>query len=823
MFLLLAFISSLITSPQASAAVALPNHCLAIRSVSRGGRSPVHTDAIEALMVAGSWQPPSPGDTVNVPGGSRQTWLTLQQNSDGSFGGEGYAGGYAYFAVEAPRTQAMLLQPNGAAFVYVNGEPRVGDVYGTGMTRLPILLKAGRNDLLFQFGRDGRIRPKLTPPATPVSLDTHDVTLPDLRVGEQVHALGAILVLNASPSEIKGARIRADFEGGLGSAVYPVPPIAPFSLRKVSFQMIGKAPIQEGTRVVHLRLYLPGAHYPAGEASLSLRVRSPRAAVKRTFLSDIDGSVQYYAVNPPGLGETNATHSAPALFLTLHGAGVEAIGQAEAYEPKPWGVLVAPTNRRPFGFDWEDWGRLDALEVLQRARASLHTDPARTYLTGHSMGGHGTWQIGVLFPDLFAAIGPSAGWISFQSYAGGAQFPSGDAVAAIMARAASSSDTLALARNYAHEGVYILHGSADDNVPVTEAREMVRVLGTFHHDFVYHEQPGPGHWWDVSDEPGADCVDWAPMFDFFAHHVIPSSIQVRRVEFATPNPGISARSHWATIVQQEHPLKVSTVSIQVDPGRRRFVGSTSNVERLTLDPHGLMEAGAPVSIELDGGKFAVTWPKQGAIELVRRTAGWEAANPASKQEKGPWRYGPFKDAFRHHMLFVYGTAGTEQENAWAFAKARYDAETFWYRGNGSVDVLADREFDPNRDRDRSVILYGNRATNLAWRKLLAESPLQVDAHGVQIGGTYLAGSNLACLFVRPRPGSSTAYVAGVCGTGLEGMKLTDRLPYFLSGVAYPDFTVLATDVLARGWPGVRAAGFFGRDWGLADAEFALRE
>jgi len=28
-------------------------------------------------------------------------------------------------------------------------------------------------------------------------------------------------------------------------------------------------------------------------------------------------------------------------------------------------VLVAPTNRRPYGYDWEDWGRADALEVLE--------------------------------------------------------------------------------------------------------------------------------------------------------------------------------------------------------------------------------------------------------------------------------------------------------------------------------------------------------------------------------------------------------------------------------------------------------------------------
>jgi S-formylglutathione hydrolase FrmB len=33
------------------------------------------------------------------------------------------------------------------------------------------------------------------------------------------------------------------------------------------------------------------------------------------------------------------------------------------------------------------------------------------------MGGHGAWILGVQFPDLFAAIGPSAGWISFRTYA----------------------------------------------------------------------------------------------------------------------------------------------------------------------------------------------------------------------------------------------------------------------------------------------------------------------------------------------------------------------------------------------------------------------
>ena len=72
----------------------------------------------------------------------------------------------------------------------------------------------------------------------------------------------------------------------------------------------------------------------------------------------------------------------------------------------------------------------------------------------------------------------------------------------------------------------------------------------FHHDFVFFEQPGAGHWWDVSPEPGADCVDWAPMFDFFARHRLPADGEVREVDFSTANPGVSARCHWAEIGAQ---------------------------------------------------------------------------------------------------------------------------------------------------------------------------------------------------------------------------------------------------------------------------------
>lgn len=53
-------------------------------------------------------------------------------------------------------------------------------------------------------------------------------------------------------------------------------------------------------------------------------------------------------------------------------------------------------------------GERDILDVIEWARANYNIDPNRIYLTGFSMGGRGTYQIGLRNPDLFAAIAPQS-------------------------------------------------------------------------------------------------------------------------------------------------------------------------------------------------------------------------------------------------------------------------------------------------------------------------------------------------------------------------------------------------------------------------------
>ena len=66
-------------------------------------------------------------------------------------------------------------------------------------------------------------------------------------------------------------------------------------------------------------------------------------------------------------------------------------------------------------------------------------------------------------------------------------------------------------------------------------------------------------------------------------------------------------------------------------------------------------------------------------------------------------------------------------------------------------------------------------------------------------------------------------MAAIGGSGIAGLRLTDRLPYFVSGVGYPDCIVLGPEMLSSGREGIRAAGYFGLDWSVQNGQFAWGE
>jgi|694.fasta_scaffold03018_17 dienelactone hydrolase len=786
------------------------------------GRISLPSDPLEFAYLRNQLNFPIPDQDESPSAEGLPNWKKIKADEQGNFTGRELFGSWLACYVDSPNDSVWLLDAQGHSSVRINGTPRVGDVYSNGSVELPVSLKKGRNLLLFSSGR-GRINARLKTTQKKLYLSQRDNTFPTLLRDERTEMLGALLVVNATTEPIRDLLLRVTGEG-LTPSNSTVPFLPPLSTRKVPIKLQPLNNSLESWKAdsVSIDIQLIRSNSPSDildQTQIALSVRNSNQKHRRTFHSQIDGSVQYFGVVPP-LDGSLKSDTPPSLILTLHGAGVEGEGQANVYAPKPNTYVIAPTNRRNFGFDWEDWGRLDAIEVLQLASKLFGTNPRRTYLTGHSMGGHGTWHIGTLFPDRFAAIGPSAGWISFSTYAGRGAPVNDDPVAKMLRRPLLTSDTLARKSNLSQQGVYILHGDADDNVPVDQARTMRENLATFHPDFVYKEQPGAGHWW------GDACCDWPPLIQFFESHEIRAASDATQVDFVTPNPAVSASCFWATIDRQIVQCELSEIHLQWNKTDFTISGSTKNVQRLGIDTKVLTKAAtekqSSLKLDIDGSILSdIEFRQQDTIWLVREGEEWSIDTTTNESQKNRNRNGVFKEAFNQRFVLIYGTEGNADENSWMLDRARFDAETFWYRGNGSVDIIPDSAWKDLTEKNRNVIVYGNASINSVWREVLSDSPVQVLRDQWSIKKESENKESASILMIRPQANHPNFSIGAIGGTDLLAMRATNRIPIFSSGTNYPDLLIATPDFLQKGTAAIRRVGFFGNDWSIENGEWQV--
>lgn len=786
--------------------------------IHKYGREALYTDLLVHQLYTGALKKPADDGVLGTNSeGQEIKWMQVTADSAHRFrlprpaGGWNRRGGgfsnssYLYVTYTSDKEKTALLNTKGSSTVYVNGEPHTGDPYASGWLYIPVTLKKGLNEFYIRSGFGTSAA--LIFPSKSISLNTEDPTLPVLVLQQDnANAKGAVVVINATAKPLSNLSVKSVLAGK--ETITPLPSIPAMSSRKVAFAFDGSGITEKGNHTVSLSLLKGNALLD--EQKVNIEAVSPGQSYSNTFVSDIDGSLQYYGVTPQSANDkTNA-----ALFLSVHGAGVEAIGQARAYKPKDWGTLVAATNRRPRGFNWEDWGRLDALEVFNMAKSSFKPDPQKIYLTGHSMGGHGTWYLGATYPDKWAAIAPCAGYPTLKEYGShDGKIPDSTSSVAeqMLLRAGNQSDVVKLARNYRPLGVYIFHGDSDRVVSVEYARQMRKVLADFHPDYAYNEYPGGSHWF------GDHSVDWAPLFGFFKSHTILPDSAVNNIDFKTSSPGISATYRWATIYQQEYPLQFSRVQLARNVSGKAIVGATENISLLKLAITSF-KPGASVNITLDSLNTLNYTVKSAtdSIFLAKKDNQWTIVAAPGVEQKGPHRYGTFKEPFNHQMVFVYGTKGNKAENEWAFNKARYDAETWYYRGNGAVDMITDKEYATGKYAGRGVVLYGNAQTNAAWNVLLGDAPIQVQRNNIKAGSKVWQGDDIAAYFVWPMKGYSNISVAVVSGTGLKGMNAANANQYFAGGSGFPDYMVFRLDMLREGSSAIESAGFFSNEWKLEE-------
>ena len=217
-----------------------PKNCLMLPAAGRSGRSAIHTDAIEARIVAGTFAAPRVGDKVAIPGKSDVAWVSVEANDKGVFPVNRFVGGYAFFSVKLPEDETLILEASGHGLVYVNGEIRAGDPYGYGWLMLPVELREGENRFLFRLGRKP-LKFKLVRSEKTVFFNLRDRTLPHAIVGQTIDAVAGVVVVNARDESLRGFALAVTVNGG-PQRFQPVSLVTPLGFRKIVVPLRGPAP-----------------------------------------------------------------------------------------------------------------------------------------------------------------------------------------------------------------------------------------------------------------------------------------------------------------------------------------------------------------------------------------------------------------------------------------------------------------------------------------------------------------------------------------------------------------------------------------------------
>lgn len=139
----------------------------------------------------------------------------------------------------------------------------------------------------------------------------------------------------------------------------------------------------------------------------------------------------------------------------------------------PGGAVAAvPGANAPDNAQIEKWSEQDVMNVLGMMRKEFNIDPKRIYLTGHSMGGAGTYFLGSKHADIWAALAPVAP----------ASFMMNQNRAEILKRIKDAGLPILL-----------ITGDADEAVPVTNTRMWAETIKELGMDHVYIEQPNVTH------------------------------------------------------------------------------------------------------------------------------------------------------------------------------------------------------------------------------------------------------------------------------------------------------------------------------------------
>ncbi|HVL81237.1 MAG TPA: prolyl oligopeptidase family serine peptidase, partial [Actinomycetota bacterium] len=273
------------------------------------------------------------------------------------------------------------------------------------------------------------------------------------------------------------------------------------------------------------------------------------------------------------------------------------------------GIVVSPRGRGTSTW-YVGRGHADFLEVWDDVFANVAVDPDRVYVSGHSMGGFGSYLLSILYPDRFAAALPVAGPVTQGAWTG-ADVPgcdglrSGDYSPCYIATNGSDprvQHTRRLLENLRNVPIGIFHGAADELVPVSGVTRQVERLAELGYRHRYYLFPTYEHYTHPVADQWAEGVRYMDSFRRDRNPGVVSYIRdmpfERTVEIgpnvrANQDIGLNFdfdRAYWMSELTPADPVN----------GVARFWGRTHAMFPKDLLNAPVPEAGGPASLGQTG-------------------------------------------------------------------------------------------------------------------------------------------------------------------------------------------------------------------------------
>jgi predicted esterase len=555
---------------------------------------------------------------------------------------------------------------------------------------------------------------------------------------------------------------------------------------------------------------LRATHLSRGEAPW---LNETGHAVVRAYRSRVDDSLQPYAVTVPSDYGKDPRRKW-RLDVVLHGRDtnlteVKFLHQHAEDRAAPKGqdfIQLDIYGRGNNAYRWA--GENDVFEAVDTfvsaertlGRAQL-VDPDRVVLRGFSMGGAGTWHIGLHHPDRWCVIGPGAGFTTTHGYIKGLPDP----LPAHQEACLTIYDAIDYAENAVNVPIVAYAGSEDPQLAAARNIEaklkplgipMTLLVGTgLEHKF-------PPEWQKKAEEEYARYLkDGRATYPTHLHFV---TCTLRY-------PGVS----WLEILGLEHHFRRSLVdAAHTESG---YTVKTENVRsfRLALPPGALRQ---PVAVELDGSRLeARPYQVGGGLQLYfeKQGDGWHAMLPEKiytahlrQMRKINGLQGPIDDAFTAPFLCVRGTGKPWHEATQQYADGslqRFGAE--WDKFfRGELTVKDDVDVTSDDIATKNLVLFGDPSSNALIAQVLSGLPLKWTKEQVTLAGATGSAEGHVPVLIYPSPLTPDRYVVLNSGHTFHAAEfqgtnaqLYPRLgDYALLKLAGGNKDPLATEVLRAG-------------------------